>query len=342
MQRHALLSLLAGALSQACELPTEPISDTISDGFGIRVQNADFPAVNGRYWNLFEAGGGDQHLYLSPTGAYAFDLTLNAGVISKGIIHAVINGEYLASDNTTKIFMTERGDPRALFQPVYGCHPVTDEVQVELLFTGREGDEVGGNVCVRTGAFTDSYEFRYSPPGNTANDPSRPCIPITLAVDRTEPPAQPTPTPTSSIPPGPTVTPGLFADVTAEGYAFVGCAPEEGNANDNTTERTLPASLYASDALTNEVCVNYCKSLGFKYAGSEYSRECWCANSYLPTRQPGTTVSSLAGCNMACGGDASQYCGGAGWLSLYAACEEGAACTNAEFSALRSMRPFRA
>jgi hypothetical protein len=93
MQRQALLSLLAGALSQACELPTDPIPNTISDGFGIRVQNADFPAVNGRYWNLFEAGGGDQHLYLSPTGAYAFDLTLNAGVISKGIIHAVINGE---------------------------------------------------------------------------------------------------------------------------------------------------------------------------------------------------------------------------------------------------------
>lgn len=62
--------------------------------------------------------------------------------------------------------MTERGDPRALFQPVYGCHPVTDEVQVELQFVGREGDEAGGNVCVRTGAFTNSYEFRYSPPEN--------------------------------------------------------------------------------------------------------------------------------------------------------------------------------
>jgi hypothetical protein len=97
MQRQALLSLLAGALSQACELPTDPIPNTISDGFGIRVQNADFPAVNGRYWNLFEAGGGDQHLYLSPTGAYAFDLTLNAGVISRGIIHAVINGEVSSS-----------------------------------------------------------------------------------------------------------------------------------------------------------------------------------------------------------------------------------------------------
>jgi kremen protein len=61
--------------------------------------------------------------------------------------------------------MTQRGDPRALFQPVYGCNPDTDALQVELEFIGRQNDVPGGNVCVRTGMGT-SYEFRYSPPGN--------------------------------------------------------------------------------------------------------------------------------------------------------------------------------
>jgi hypothetical protein len=277
--------------------------------------------------------------------------------------------------------MTERGDPRALFQPVYGCNPDTDALQVELEFVGRQNDVPGGNVCVRTGMGT-SYEFRYSPPGNPgtmanfngrhyrssfdnmltilkAHDPNRPCMPVTLVVDRTGPPggiptsstssaaATPTSTPATSsiststrstsstttrITPTPTGQPDLFADVTDQGWAFVGCAPEEGPANDGHSVRTLPNDLLGFDLMTNELCVAHCGSLGYKFAGSEYSRECWCGNSYLPTRQPGTTVASLATCNMRCGGDPNQWCGGRGWLSMYAVCTAGQDCVNAEFS----------
>lgn len=62
--------------------------------------------------------------------------------------------------------MTERGDPRAIFQPVYGCDPDTDAVQTELLFVQREGGAEGGGLCVRL-ASGGRYEFRYSGPGNT-------------------------------------------------------------------------------------------------------------------------------------------------------------------------------
>lgn len=168
-----------------------------------------------------------------------------------------------------------------------------------------------------------------------AYDPARPCYPVTLVVDRSGAPPVPSysVTPTTSAVPTPTVTvtPDIFADMTGSGFAFVGCAPEEGPAGDGLG-RTLDGTLYATDLLTNEACVAHCASLGFSYAGSEYSRECWCGNSYPPTRQPGTTLASLAGCNMRCGGDAGQFCGGAGWLSLYAACVEGEPCENAEFS----------
>lgn len=324
--------MAAAVVAQTCTIPDEPLSNTISEGFAVRVLNPEWPVVHNRFMNLFEAGGGDKHLYLSPAGAYAFDLVLNEGVLEQGGIRGVINGEYELADNTTKLFMTERGDPRAIFAPTYACNTETDELQVELAFVERRGGEdgPGGHICVRS-ASGERYEFRYSPPENPAYTEDRPCIPVTLVLDRSDPP--PPSTTTSAPPPtGPTATPDIFADVTAEGWAFVGCAPEEGSANDGIAQRTLPGALLGDDELTNEVCVNFCAAQGFVFAGSEYGRECWCANEVLPSRFPGTTPESLAGCNMRCAGSDAQLCGGPGWLSLYEACVEGAECVNAVFT----------
>lgn len=58
--------------------------------------------------------------------------------------------------------MTERRDPRAIFQPTYGCNPETDELQTELSFVERVGDVPGGHICVRSAAL-QRHEFRYSP-----------------------------------------------------------------------------------------------------------------------------------------------------------------------------------
>lgn len=63
------------------------------------------------------------------------------------------------------MFMTERGDPRAIYDVKYGCNPDTDEVQTELAFKERAG-VTGGHICIRS-ASNDRHEFRYSPPGNT-------------------------------------------------------------------------------------------------------------------------------------------------------------------------------
>lgn len=94
MQRRFLSALMAAAAVSACEIPEEPpLSDTITEPFGVLVQSPEWPVIHNRYMNLFESGGGDQHLYLSPTGAYAFDLVLNAGVIEWNGVYAVINGE---------------------------------------------------------------------------------------------------------------------------------------------------------------------------------------------------------------------------------------------------------
>ena len=79
-------------------------------------------------------------------------------------------------DDTIKLFMTERGDPTGVFQPTWACNPVTDAVQINLEFVGKQNDTPGGWICVRP-AFGDSHEFRYYPPGNTSRSPSFTSIP---------------------------------------------------------------------------------------------------------------------------------------------------------------------
>ena len=119
--------------------------------------------------------------------------------------------------------------------------------------------------------------------------------------------------------------------MTAKGFAFVGCAPEERHATD-APGRTLSGALYADDLMTDGKCMDFCTSKGYTYAGSEWTRECWCGNTVAPGRQPATTVASLANCNFKCGGDATQWCGGDSWLSLYKACPVGGPCVNAVFT----------
>jgi hypothetical protein len=122
-----------------------------------------------------------------------------------------------------------------------------------------------------------------------------------------------------------------YTDMTANGFAFLGCAPEDTHATDGPG-RTLSGTLYADDAMTDGKCMAFCLSHGYAFAGTEYTRECWCGNSVAPGREPQTTIASLAGCNFPCGGDSTQYCGGSGWLSLYQACTVGSACVNAQFT----------
>ncbi|KXX81167.1 WSC domain-containing protein 1 [Madurella mycetomatis] len=343
MNRKALSALLAGAaVSSACTIPTEPLPNTITYPFRAQVQNASRPEVHNKYMNLLEAGGGDRHLFIGPVGVPTYDLTLVDGVINHvpNGVRAVIGGEFSEIDHTTKLFMTGRGDPRAIFQPTYACNPDTDELQIELQFIEWENEPTGGWICVRH-AFDGSHEFRYYPPGNDLIDVDRECIKVTLVVIPTDgipPQVSSTTTFVTSTIPATTATStptgdptAPFADMTSLGWRFVGCAPEERWANDGPF-RTLSGAMTGSDAMTNEACMAFCEAEGFAYAGTEWSRECWCDDSYAATRQPDTTLASLATCNYRCTGDAGQFCGGDAWLSLYEKCDAEEACENAVFT----------
>lgn len=357
MQRILLLALIAGA--SACVIPTTPLSNTITTPFRIQVQNASYPAVNNLYMNLLEAGGGDKHLYIGPVGTPTSNLVLTGGVIEQGVVHAVIGGEHSDIDNTDKMFMTERGDARAIFQPTYACNPQTDALQIELRFVTWQNHAPGQWICVRP-TYDNAYEFRYYPPGNTANDPNKFCVKVTLvavgasgtgttlttsttSTSRTSTSVgvttststrtiSTTTASTASNPPAGTSSALPYTDMTSQGFSFIGCAPEERNDPTGLKGRTLSGVLYADDTLTNNKCMTFCAGRGYKYAGTEYARECWCGNSYAPSRQPKTTKVSLAGCSTKCKGNTAQYCGGGDWLSLYQACPAGGPCVNAVFT----------
>jgi hypothetical protein len=93
--QHSLLSalLVGAAVTTACVPPTDTLSNTITTQSRILIQNPAFPIIHDRYMNLLPAGGGDQHLFLSPVANPTFNLVLNAGALAQGIIHAVIGGE---------------------------------------------------------------------------------------------------------------------------------------------------------------------------------------------------------------------------------------------------------
>ncbi len=87
----ALLAAVAG--TWACTPGDDPPTNDISVGFAIQVQNASYPAIHNHRMNFWEAGGGDGHLYVSPAGNSTGPLTMVDGVLMRGGIHAVINGE---------------------------------------------------------------------------------------------------------------------------------------------------------------------------------------------------------------------------------------------------------
>ncbi len=96
--------------------------------------------------------------------------------------------------------------------------------------------------------------------------------------------------------------------------------------------RTLTGTMVGDDGMTAEKCMSFCGSNGYGYAGTEYRRECWCGPTVAATRQPGTTLQSLAGCDLTCMGNTAEICGGLSWMSLYAACPLGGPCVNAVFT----------
>ncbi|KAL0952803.1 hypothetical protein HGRIS_007028 [Hohenbuehelia grisea] len=95
---------------------------------------------------------------------------------------------------------------------------------------------------------------------------------------------------------------------TVDGWKSHGCH------TDAVHQRALPLRLPLNGtAVTIPACAAACGSFGFKFAGLEYTDECWCGNAVGNGHKPAPE----AECNMACQGNKDQRCGGPDRISIY-------------------------
>jgi hypothetical protein len=94
----------------------------------------------------------------------------------------------------------------------------------------------------------------------------------------------------------------LFPNGTAR-YGYIGCFKE------NNPGRQLAAAAYSDTKNnTNDHCTTTCLGLGYIFAGTQYSHECWCGNA-IPIQKDDDK-----NCNSLCTGNTNQICGGDGYL----------------------------
>lgn len=108
---------------------------------------------------------------------------------------------------------------------------------------------------------------------------------------------------TSSTSISSTPTPSIPATVSA--YTYLHCH------SDNTTIRTLQGKYIGKPDMTIEHCAGNCS--GYAYFGLEYMQECYCSN----TLSFGSYIATDGRCDMLCGGNSREICGGASGLTLY-------------------------
>ncbi|KUJ22455.1 WSC-domain-containing protein, partial [Mollisia scopiformis] len=98
------------------------------------------------------------------------------------------------------------------------------------------------------------------------------------------------------------------------GWGYYGCYNETTLANGTEGQRALNGGVMeALDQMTVPMCLAYCQSNAYAFAGLEYTRECYCASylSALSSKLPDTS------CDLPCEGNSTQICGGSLALSVY-------------------------
>ena len=82
---------------------------------------------------------------------------------------------------------------------------------------------------------------------------------------------------------------------------------------DQNVPRSLNGTNFEDDTnMTNDICIAFCKGQGYAFAGTEYSRQCYCGN-YLDMSQQ----KSESQCQYYCMGNHAENCGGSWALSVY-------------------------
>ena len=90
---------------------------------------------------------------------------------------------------------------------------------------------------------------------------------------------------------------------------YLGCFKDQGDPS-GTSGRDLSGAVWQDGKMTIESCNAYCGQRNFAYAGVQYSTWCFCGNSYGKSGQANN-------CDMKCGGNPNEFCGGSWANSIY-------------------------
>lgn len=94
-------------------------------------------------------------------------------------------------------------------------------------------------------------------------------------------------------------------------YVYGGCYTETQGLNGSTSRTLKDQSDIKPDTMTVSMCLNFCSK--YRFAGLEWSRECWCGNE-INLRSSRQNDSE---CDMACPASKDLSCGGNLKLSVY-------------------------
>jgi len=78
--------------------------------------------------------------------------------------------------------------------------------------------------------------------------------------------------------------------------------------------RILPYEAFISQQNTHSKCLAECRKLGYKLAGVQYAKQCFCGNRLAARAKIALRSSD---CNMPCPGDKTSFCGGPFRMNVY-------------------------
>eukprot|EP00904_Undaria_pinnatifida_P003872 jgi/Undpi1/13486/HiC_scaffold_8.g03145.m1 len=85
---------------------------------------------------------------------------------------------------------------------------------------------------------------------------------------------------------------------------------------DDSKDRVLTLAQSDCDegerAMSSQICASYCDTIGAKYAGVQFSYQCWCGGDRTDYDVHGTTT-----CTFPCAGNEDEICGGSYAMSVY-------------------------
>ncbi|KXN92547.1 Glucan endo-1,3-alpha-glucosidase agn1 [Leucoagaricus sp. SymC.cos] len=106
----------------------------------------------------------------------------------------------------------------------------------------------------------------------------------------------------------------------------------------DSPSRLLKGPALSRSGMTTAMCTAHCSSLGFHFAATEYGVECYCGSSLEQTSDGAGVIVDQKECDVSCGGNSSEKCGGSWHASVYSYLGSGSSRSKRQHSVKKKRR----